>query len=484
MNTICKILIFFASFDAFAGGPSTFDVEVINRLNLGLTKARYTAACEYIHAEENGGKLENLKIQEHLKIRGQTTNSSCQVTIVKQYPGGSVQQNPREINAIPPLYPFIDGNAVLASYLDFYSPEFEALPEEVRKFVKKRNEVSDEGIGLPDGISEVEYKPFVFVGKNFAETFPSLSKRDFTIVGRSKTIKTRIDSISFEFHPMLRLNQIQLTFKQNLPDAIFAMTSVSAKDTPILEEPKIDSLNLPFSKSDPVVIYPVQGVTSMHGGVLYYIGSVNNSESAFDLIWNAKDKKIFYLAVADGFSLRNEDRKQDRNFFFRYRSTHFLIRNSPGFSELLYMESPAVTRRTLGDRTPSQISLRPVLGQTYPIEGSHLEEIRLERFECGLIGGCGNSTDRVKAVISEHLAEIHTCYDKLLQKFPGKSGSITVEFVISRDGSIRSTKIKKTSISNPGLHKCMIKAIGTWKFDATLSGMDLTVSYPFVFNAQ
>jgi len=101
------------------------------------------------------------------------------------------------------------------------------------------------------------------------------------------------------------------------------------------------------------------------------------------------------------------------------------------------------------------------------IEGSKVEE--------------GLTKDEVGAVIHSHLSEIRYCYESAMIRTPDIEGKLIVDFIISSAGSVKSTAVKNSTLSDPRLDDCILRRLATWKFPQPKGKIDVAVTYPFIF---
>lgn len=93
----------------------------------------------------------------------------------------------------------------------------------------------------------------------------------------------------------------------------------------------------------------------------------------------------------------------------------------------------------------------------------------------------GLRREDIARVINEHISEIRYCYESAILRKPNLEGKIVVGFTISKSGSVKSTSVKDSSIQEPGLDKCLLSRLATWKFPQPKGNIDVSVVYPFVF---
>ena len=83
--------------------------------------------------------------------------------------------------------------------------------------------------------------------------------------------------------------------------------------------------------------------------------------------------------------------------------------------------------------------------------------------------------------IREHQPDIRSCYENELKKNPEISGRIAVNFVISATGTVKSSKVERTTVENETVESCVADQIKKIQFPAPKGGGVVIVTYPFVF---
>jgi hypothetical protein len=93
----------------------------------------------------------------------------------------------------------------------------------------------------------------------------------------------------------------------------------------------------------------------------------------------------------------------------------------------------------------------------------------------------GLTKDEVGKVIHSHIHEIRYCHESAMLKNPGLEGKINLNFIIGSDGLIKTTEIKESTLNDTWLEDCVIRRLARWKFPNPRGGVNVTVSYPFIF---
>ena len=93
----------------------------------------------------------------------------------------------------------------------------------------------------------------------------------------------------------------------------------------------------------------------------------------------------------------------------------------------------------------------------------------------------GLTKDEVGEVIHKHLSEVRYCYESAILRTPGIEGRLIVNFTIGGSGMIKASEIKSSNLPDPRLDDCILRRLVTWKFPQTKGGIDVAVTYPFIF---
>jgi len=93
----------------------------------------------------------------------------------------------------------------------------------------------------------------------------------------------------------------------------------------------------------------------------------------------------------------------------------------------------------------------------------------------------GLSRDEVGKVIHAKISEIRYCYESSMLRKPELEGKLVIDFVISNAGRVRTANVKETSVQDERLNECILKRLARWEFPKPKSGVEVAVSYPFIF---
>jgi len=94
----------------------------------------------------------------------------------------------------------------------------------------------------------------------------------------------------------------------------------------------------------------------------------------------------------------------------------------------------------------------------------------------------GLTAGEISSTIRQNLNQIRHCYERYLQRAPGKTGKVSVKFVINTGGRVASASVRKSNISDRSFRNCIPRRIKKWKFPRPRGGSSVTVNYPFIFN--
>ena len=87
----------------------------------------------------------------------------------------------------------------------------------------------------------------------------------------------------------------------------------------------------------------------------------------------------------------------------------------------------------------------------------------------------------IRKVVNQHKRELTACYERQLQKQKGLHGKIVVKWTIEPSGNVASAVVVSSTMKNKAVESCLSSAIRHWRFPAPTNGVNVLVSYPFVF---
>lgn len=95
-------------------------------------------------------------------------------------------------------------------------------------------------------------------------------------------------------------------------------------------------------------------------------------------------------------------------------------------------------------------------------------------------GGGVLEKHEIELVLKQRMSLFMRCYQRELQRNPELSGTVVIRFVIDRDGSIRHSHLRATSLHNSVVEECVVDEVDKTRFPRPAGGT-VVVSYPFNF---
>jgi TonB family protein len=93
----------------------------------------------------------------------------------------------------------------------------------------------------------------------------------------------------------------------------------------------------------------------------------------------------------------------------------------------------------------------------------------------------GLTKDEVGEVIHRHLSEVRYCYESAMLRTPDIEGKLMVAFTIGGQGAVTAADVKQSTLPDPRLDDCILRRLVSWKFPKPRGGVDVAVTYPFIF---
>lgn len=93
----------------------------------------------------------------------------------------------------------------------------------------------------------------------------------------------------------------------------------------------------------------------------------------------------------------------------------------------------------------------------------------------------GLTKEEVGKVIHDHMNEIRYCHDQALIVNPKVEGKISLYFVIGPNGRVNTAKVQQSTSNDSNLDQCIMKRLVTWQFPRPKGGINVPVTYPFIF---
>lgn len=93
----------------------------------------------------------------------------------------------------------------------------------------------------------------------------------------------------------------------------------------------------------------------------------------------------------------------------------------------------------------------------------------------------GLTKEEVYAVIYKHMSEVRYCYEAAMLGSQKLEGKLNIDFRINASGVVDRASGAKSSTSSRKLDDCVVRRLMTWKFPKPKGGVNVNVSYPFIF---
>jgi TonB family protein len=113
-----------------------------------------------------------------------------------------------------------------------------------------------------------------------------------------------------------------------------------------------------------------------------------------------------------------------------------------------------------------------------------------------LIGSAGTSTiplgrealveggldrDLIADVINRNMGQFRFCYEQGLQGEPSLAGRVAIRFTIGGNGSVKTAGVDNSTLNSNMVEQCVVQRMRSLKFPLPQGGVDVKVSYPFMF---
>jgi TonB family protein len=89
----------------------------------------------------------------------------------------------------------------------------------------------------------------------------------------------------------------------------------------------------------------------------------------------------------------------------------------------------------------------------------------------------------IRDVVLKNRQKVRDCYDIERRKHPRLKGTLTLHFKLSASGRVSFAEVNqaRTTLDNPELATCALKALRTIQFPPSSRGFESEVNYPFDF---
>lgn len=95
----------------------------------------------------------------------------------------------------------------------------------------------------------------------------------------------------------------------------------------------------------------------------------------------------------------------------------------------------------------------------------------------------GLTKEEVAKVIHAHMSEIRFCYESAIVADPTIAGKVMIDFKINAQGRVATAAVGESSLSSRQVQSCLVGKLRSWQFPQPRGGVNVAVSYPFIFKA-
>jgi TonB family protein len=86
----------------------------------------------------------------------------------------------------------------------------------------------------------------------------------------------------------------------------------------------------------------------------------------------------------------------------------------------------------------------------------------------------------IRQVIHRNRNQIRYCYEAQLTRHPKLNGKVAIKFIITSQGTVSTSQVAQSTLSNPELEQCIASRVQTWQFPKPKGGGVVIVTYPFL----
>lgn len=96
----------------------------------------------------------------------------------------------------------------------------------------------------------------------------------------------------------------------------------------------------------------------------------------------------------------------------------------------------------------------------------------------------GLTREEVGKVIHAHMKEIRYCYEDAMVRSPASKveGTVALAFTINGKGNVSTSRVSQNEVGGSNLGECIRRRLDTWKFPNPKGGVNVNITYPFIFN--
>jgi TonB family protein len=95
----------------------------------------------------------------------------------------------------------------------------------------------------------------------------------------------------------------------------------------------------------------------------------------------------------------------------------------------------------------------------------------------------GLDREVIATYIRSRIGEILYCYERQLSSDPSLAGKVGVHFKIGPSGAVETQSIRESTLRSQVVENCILQKISRWKFPAPKGGIQVVVTYPFLFRS-
>lgn len=167
---------------------------------------------------------------------------------------------------------------------------------------------------------------------------------------------------------------------------------------------------------------------------------------------------------------------QNVNSMFSKTTTQALTANN--FSDSIKTPS-ALKVAGLGGGKEGATGVGYGSGNVANVNGQGSNFVDLDTFGSAVAQGL--TKDEVGKVIHAHLSEVRYCYESAMLRNPDVEGKLIVNFTIGGTGYVRTSAVKNSTLADAQLDDCILRRLGKWEFPKPKGGVNVAVTYPFIF---
>jgi hypothetical protein len=132
---------------------------------------------------------------------------------------------------------------------------------------------------------------------------------------------------------------------------------------------------------------------------------------------------------------------------------------------------------------PAAPAPAPVAAKAAPAADEAWEGEAEAKGEAPAGGAETRTTEVVARVIKDNRKPFRECYERGTKDLPDVQGSMTIHFVLSPDGKVKSAELnqERSTIKAPPVVDCAISVLKGLKFPPSSRGMESVINYPFDF---